>query len=211
MPPSVSRDRLYAELDALGLIGAYHDERTTLTGVNRLALTPADGEGRRYVVQRMRDSGLAITVDRIGNVYARRAGAEDRLAPVVMGSHIDSVPTAGRFDGCLGVLGGLEVLRTLADHGVTTCRPVVVAFFTDEEGARFGTDMLGSAVATGRISLEQAYALTDSAPASPSATPSATSGSSEPRTRSSCHRTPTSNATSSRGPSCDRAGSRSAS
>ena len=163
MPPSVSRDRLYVELDALGLIGAYHDERTKLTGVNRLALTPADGEGRRHVVQRMRDLGLAVTVDHIGNVYARRAGADDRLAPVMMGSHIDSVPTAGRFDGCLGVLGGLEVVRTLVDQGIVTRRPVVVAFFTDEEGARFGTDMLGSAVATGRVPLEQAYALTDRA------------------------------------------------
>ena len=163
MTPSVSRDRLYGELDALGVIGAYGDERCGLTGVNRLALTPADGDGRRHVVQRMRDLGLAVTIDRIGNVYARRPGSEDHLAPVMMGSHIDSVPTAGRFDGCLGVLGGLEVLRTLADHDITTRRPLVVAFFTDEEGARFGTDMLGSAVATGRLPLEQAYALTDRA------------------------------------------------
>jgi N-carbamoyl-L-amino-acid hydrolase len=129
--------------------------------VNRLALTPADGEGRRHVVERMRAQGLAVTIDRIGNVYGRRAGKEERLAPVMMGSHIDSVPTAGRFDGCLGVLGGLEVLRSLDDAGVATRRPLVVAFFTDEEGARFGTDMLGSAVATGRIALEEAYGLTD--------------------------------------------------
>ena len=160
---SIDRDRLSSELDALGGIGAYTDERTGLVGVNRLALTPADGEGRRHVVQRMRDLGLAVTVDRIGNVYARRPGTEDHLAPVMMGSHIDSVPTAGRFDGCLGVLGGLEVLRTLADAKIRTRRPLVVAFFTDEEGARFGTDMLGSAVATGRLSLEQAYALEDRA------------------------------------------------
>jgi N-carbamoyl-L-amino-acid hydrolase len=163
MALSIDRDRLYAELDALGRIGAYVDERTGLTGVNRLALTPADGEGRRHVVQRMRDLGLAVSIDRIGNVYGRRAGAEDRLAPVMMGSHIDSVPTAGRFDGCLGVLGALEVLRTLGDARVVTRRPLVAAFFTDEEGARFGTDMLGSAVATGRIDLEAAYALTDRA------------------------------------------------
>jgi N-carbamoyl-L-amino-acid hydrolase len=160
---SINRDRLYEELDTLGRIGAYRDERSGLVGVNRLALTAADGEGRRHVVGRMREQGLAVTIDRIGNVYARRRGRDDRLAPVMMGSHIDSVPTAGRFDGCLGVLGGLEVLRTLDDHRVETRRPLVVAFFTDEEGARFGTDMLGSAVATGRIPLEAAYALTDRA------------------------------------------------
>lgn len=158
---NINRQRLFDELETLGRIGAYRDERTGLVGVNRLALTAADGEGRRHVVARMREMGLGVTIDRVGNVYARRAGRDDALAPVMMGSHIDSVPTAGRFDGCLGVLGGLEVLRTLDDHQVQTRRPLVVAFFTDEEGARFGTDMLGSAVACGRIPIETAYALTD--------------------------------------------------
>lgn len=157
----IDADRLVASIDALGAIGAYRDERTGLMGVNRLALTDADAAGRRHVVGLMKGLGLQVSVDRIGNVYGRRAGREDALAPVMMGSHIDSVPTAGRFDGCLGVLGGLEVLRALADHGVVTRRPLVVAFFTDEEGCRFGTDMLGSAVAVGRIPLEQAYALKD--------------------------------------------------
>jgi N-carbamoyl-L-amino-acid hydrolase len=82
-------------------------------------------------------------------------------APVMAGSHIDSVPTAGRFDGCLGVLGALEVVRSLNEHGIQTRRPLEIAFFTDEEGCRFGTDMLGSAVATGRIPLEQALGLKD--------------------------------------------------
>jgi N-carbamoyl-L-amino-acid hydrolase len=109
----------------------------------------------------MRALGLQVTVDRIGNVYGRRAGRDDSLAPVLMGSHIDSVPTGGRFDGCLGVLGALEIVRLLDERGVVTRRPIEVAFFTDEEGARFGTDMLGSAVATGRIPLETAYGLTD--------------------------------------------------
>lgn len=157
----INASRLYQSLADLGAIGAYTDPRTGLQGVNRLALTPADGEGRRHVVARMRALGLQVTVDRIGNVFGRRAGREDGLAPVMMGSHIDSVPTAGRFDGCLGVLGGLEVLQTLDDHGVRTWRPLVVAFFTDEEGCRFGTDMLGSAVATGRLALEDAYGLRD--------------------------------------------------
>ncbi|OGK83065.1 MAG: Zn-dependent hydrolase [Candidatus Rokubacteria bacterium GWC2_70_24] len=153
--------RLYRAIEALGRIGAYVDEPTGLTGVNRLALTDADGEGRRQVLAWMRELGLDVTVDRIGNVYARRAGREDTLPPVVIGSHIDSVPTAGRFDGCLGVLGGLEIVRTLHESNIRTRRPIVVAFFTDEEGSRFGTDMLGSAVATGRLPLESAYALRD--------------------------------------------------
>lgn len=157
----IDADRLYQSLDDLGAIGAYTDARSGLRGVNRLALTAADGEGRRHVVSRMRALGLTVTVDRIGNVYGRRAGREDGLAPVMIGSHIDSVPTAGRFDGCLGVLGGLEVIQTLLDHGLTPRRPMVVAFFTDEEGCRFGTDMLGSAVATGRLGLDQAYGLRD--------------------------------------------------
>jgi N-carbamoyl-L-amino-acid hydrolase len=157
----IDRDRLYRTLKELGRIGSYHDERLGLDGVNRLALTPADGEGRRRVVSWMQELGLAVEVDRIGNVHGRRAGRDAGLTPVMIGSHIDSVPTAGIFDGCLGVLAGLEVVRTLADHGVETRRPLVVSFFSEEEGGRFGTDMLGSAVATGRIPLEDAYALAD--------------------------------------------------
>ena len=158
---SVDLDRLYASLTTLGEIGAYQDTRTGLSGVSRLALTAADGAGRRHVVEQMNSLGLSVSVDRIGNVFARREGLRPELSPVMMGSHIDSVETAGRFDGCLGVLGGLEVIATLNDHGVRTARPVLVAFFTDEEGSRFGTDMLGSAVATGRLSLDEAYGLRD--------------------------------------------------
>lgn len=157
----INGERLARALDELGAIGSYPDEGTGLQGVNRLALTDADRRGRERVVAWMRELGLAVTVDRIGNVFGRRAGADDRLAPVMMGSHIDSVPTAGRFDGCLGVLGGLEILRALDDASRTTRRPLVVAFFTDEEGCRFGTDMLGSAVATGRLPLDTAYDLRD--------------------------------------------------
>ena len=157
----IDKRRLWQELEALGEVGAYTDERTKIRGVNRLALTAADGAGRRHVVERMRSLGLEVTVDQIGNVYGRRAGKDGRKKPVLSGSHIDSVPTAGRFDGCLGVLGALEVIRTLEDRGIVTHRPIVAAFFTDEEGARFGTDMLGSAVATGRLDLEAAYRLAD--------------------------------------------------
>jgi N-carbamoyl-L-amino-acid hydrolase len=157
----INSERLYASLDALGAIGAYTDERTGLIGVNRLALTDADAAGRRQVVAWMKELGLEVTIDQIGNVLGRRAGTDNSLAPVMSGSHIDSVPTAGRFDGCLGVLGALEVVRTLNEHRIETRRPIVVGFFTDEEGCRFGTDMLGSAVLSGRLDLEFAYDLRD--------------------------------------------------
>ncbi|MBI5497103.1 MAG: Zn-dependent hydrolase [Deltaproteobacteria bacterium] len=160
---SINPARLTASLQELGRIGSYVDGNTGLHGVNRLALTAADGEGRRHVAAKMKALGLTVTTDRIGNVYARRPGTDNALRPVMMGSHIDSVPTAGMFDGCLGVLGALEIIHTLNDANTTTRRPVVVGFFTDEEGSRFGTDMLGSAVATGRIPLETAYALQDRA------------------------------------------------
>ena len=158
---TIDAARLEKSLSDLAAIGAYRDEVAGLTGVNRLALTDADAAGRRQVVAWFEAAGLAVTVDQIGNVYGRRAGEKDELAPVMAGSHIDSVPTGGAFDGALGVLGALEVVRTLDDHGVTTPRPLVIGFFTDEEGCRFGTDMLGSAIATGRIELEHGYGLTD--------------------------------------------------
>jgi N-carbamoyl-L-amino-acid hydrolase len=132
-------------------------------GVNRLALTDADGEGRRLVKSWFEQAGLKVRVDQVGNVIGRRPGKDESLAPVMSGSHIDSVPTGGAFDGALGVLGALEVVRTLNDRQVETRRPIEIAFFTDEEGARFGTDMLGSAVAVGRLTLERCLALTDKA------------------------------------------------
>lgn len=158
---NVNSDRLTASLEALGRIGASTDETTGIVGVRRLAFSREDGEGRRHVVNEMKAAGLEVVVDRIGNVFGRRKGRDDGAKPVMSGSHIDSVATAGRFDGCLGVLGALEVVKTLNDAKVTTRRPLIVAFFSEEEGARFGTDMLGSAVAVGRIPLERAYALQD--------------------------------------------------
>lgn len=157
----IDGQRLYDRVLALGKIGAFLHEPTGLMGVNRLALTDADAEGRRQVVAWMREAGLAVSIDKIGNVYGRREGTDPTAAPVMAGSHIDSVPTGGAFDGALGVLSGLEFVRTLNDQAHVTRRPIVVAFFTDEEGARFGTDMLGSAVATGRIPLDVARATRD--------------------------------------------------
>ncbi|MGO4758526.1 M20/M25/M40 family metallo-hydrolase, partial [Streptomyces sp. 2MCAF27] len=158
---TINGDHLWQSLMDLAEIGAYDDERTGLRGVNRLALTDADAAGRRRVVGWMEEAGLAVRIDRMGNIYGRREGTDPTAAPVLTGSHIDSVATAGAFDGCLGVLGGIEVVRTLDERGITTRRPIEVGIFTEEEGVRFGTDMLGSAVAAGRLTLEYAHALTD--------------------------------------------------
>ncbi len=139
----VDVDRLIGRLEALGEIGAVlgpNGER----GCARLALTDADRHGRDLVVSWMRDLGLEISTDAVGNVVGVRAGADPSSAPVMIGSHIDTVRTGGRFDGNLGVLGGLEVIETLDRHGVQTEHPLAVAFFTNEEGARFQPDMLGS-------------------------------------------------------------------
>jgi len=157
----IDRRRLWASLVELREIGAYDDEATGLRGVRRLALTDADAEARRRCVQWMVEAGLQVRVDRIGNVYATRPGRDRSLPCVLMGSHIDTVVTGGAFDGTLGVLGGIEVLRTLNDAGVQTLRDIEVGFFTEEDGVRFGTDMLGSAVTAGRITLDHAHKLAD--------------------------------------------------
>jgi N-carbamoyl-L-amino-acid hydrolase len=138
-------------------IQALHEIAPIPGGGNcRLALTDEDRAGRDLVVALMRDLGMAITVDAIGNVVATRPGREDGPA-VMTGSHIDTVRTGGRYDGNLGVLAGLEVVETLAAAGVTTKRPLAVAFFTGEEGARFQPDMLGSLVYAGGLSAEEAH------------------------------------------------------
>lgn len=157
----VNGDRLWSDLMELATIGAYDDEATGLVGVDRQSLTDEDAAGRRLVIRWMEAAGLEVTIDPMGSIFGRRAGRRDDLDPVMAGSHIDTVATAGAFDGCLGVLSGLEAIRTLNDQGIVTERPIVIAAFTEEEGVRFGTDMLGSAVAAGRIDLETAYGLTD--------------------------------------------------
>ncbi|HZX03246.1 M20 family metallo-hydrolase [Kribbella sp.] len=158
---TIDSQRLWHSLMELAELGAYDDTATGLVGVNRQSLTDADAAGRRLLIGWMRDAGLDVTVDELGNIFGLREGLEPALAPVVIGSHIDSVATAGAFDGCLGVLGGLEVVRSLNDADARTRRPLVVAAWTEEEGIRFGTDMLGSAVAAGRLTLEYAYDLVD--------------------------------------------------
>jgi N-carbamoyl-L-amino-acid hydrolase len=148
---TIDGDRLVKRLDELARIGAIEGTQ----GCCRLALTDEDRAGRDLVVLWMRDQGLDVTVDHVGNVVGTRAGRED-LAPVMVGSHVDTVRTGGRYDGNLGVLAGLEVLETLEEAGVTTRRPLAVAFFTDEEGARFPPDMLGSLVYAGGMAVEEA-------------------------------------------------------
>jgi N-carbamoyl-L-amino-acid hydrolase len=148
--------RLWQSLMDLARIGA-----TDKGGVKRLALTDLDRQGRDLVVGWARAEGLAITVDGIGNVFMRRAGTNPDLPPVVTGSHIDTQPTGGKFDGNYGVLAGLEVVRTLNQHGVQTEAPVEVVFWTNEEGSRFVPVMMGSGVFCGAFSLETAYAARD--------------------------------------------------
>lgn len=147
-------DRLMARLDALARVGAIEGG-----GVCRLALTDEDRAGRNLVVGWMRELGLAVTIDAVGNVFGQRAGrTDDKL--VMTGSHIDTVRTGGRYDGNYGVLAGLEVVETLNRAGVETMRPIAIAFFTNEEGACFHPDMLGSLAYVGGIGLGEALAAT---------------------------------------------------
>jgi beta-ureidopropionase / N-carbamoyl-L-amino-acid hydrolase len=150
--PRINANRLAARLEALGAVGAIPGG-----GVSRLALTAEDRAGRDLVAGWMRELGLAVTTDAIGNVVGVRQGLESG-PPVMAGSHIDTVRTGGRFDGNLGVLAGLEVLQTLNEARIVTRRPLAVAFFTNEEGARFNPDMMGSLVYVGGLPLDQALA-----------------------------------------------------
>lgn len=149
--PQIDVDRLSRRLADLSAIGGIEGTE----GSSRLALTDEDRAGRDLVVTWMRDLGLEVTIDGIGNVIAAMPGF-GTASPVMTGSHIDTVRTGGRYDGNLGVLAGLEVIETVLGSDVTLERPLAVAFFTDEEGARFQPDMLGSLVYVGGMALEDA-------------------------------------------------------
>jgi N-carbamoyl-L-amino-acid hydrolase len=148
--------RLWASLMELAQIGA-----TPKGGVCRLALTDLDRQGRDLVTRWAREAGMTVTVDQIGNAFMRRPGRNPALPPVMTGSHVDTQPTGGKFDGNYGVLAGLEVVRTLNDHGIETEAPLEVAFWTNEEGSRFVPVMMGSGVFAGAFTLEHAYAAED--------------------------------------------------
>jgi len=148
--------RLWQSLMDLAQIGA-----TPKGGVCRIALTDLDRQGRDLFVRWARGAGCSIRVDAIGNIFARRAGQDDGLPPVMTGSHIDTQPTGGKFDGNYGVLAGLEVVRTLNAASVRTRAPIEVAVWTNEEGSRFVPVMMGSGVFAGAFTLEHALAQRD--------------------------------------------------
>ncbi len=152
----IDGERLWRSLMELARIGA-----TEKGGVKRLALTDFDRQGRDQVVAWGRDAGLDITVDQIGNIFMRRPGLDPSRAPVVSGSHIDTQPTGGKFDGNYGVLAALEVVRTLNAEGIETQAPIEVAIWTNEEGSRFVPVMMGSGVFCGAFTLDHAYAAAD--------------------------------------------------
>ena len=150
---SINGDRYWRTIERSGEIGVGREN-----GLARVALTDADRQMRDEFCAWCRDAGLTVTVDRIGNIFARRAGVDNTLAPVVMGSHLDTQVNGGKYDGIVGVLAALEVVRAFDDAGIQTRRPIEIAVWTNEEGARFSPPMLGSAVFAGVHTLEWGYA-----------------------------------------------------
>jgi N-carbamoyl-L-amino-acid hydrolase len=152
----INSQRLWQSLQQMATIGA-----TEKGGVCRLALSDLDRQSRDLFVEWARQAGCTIHIDRIGNIFARRPGMDPLLPPVLTGSHADTQPTGGRFDGIYGVLAGLEVMRTLQDHHIQTRHPLELVLWTNEEGARFAPAMIGSAVFTGASTLEYALSRQD--------------------------------------------------
>lgn len=150
--------RLWDSLMTTAAFGA-----TPKGGLNRLALSPEDAAVRHWFIAAATAAGCTVTIDRLGSIFARRAGGDPDLPPIAIGSHLDTQPTGGRFDGILGVLAGLEVVRTLNDAGITTRHPIEIIDWTNEEGARFAPAMLAAGVFGGAFSLDYALARTDAA------------------------------------------------
>ncbi|MDP1572033.1 MAG: Zn-dependent hydrolase [Vicinamibacterales bacterium] len=149
-------DRLWSTIDRSAAIGTGRPG-----GLCRPTLSDADREMRDQFVHWCREAGCTITIDRVGNIFARRAGVDDARPPVVMGSHLDTTLNGGRYDGILGVLAGLEILRTLHDHDVRTDAPLEVVSWTNEEGTRFAPPMLGAGAFAGVYDVDWVHARTD--------------------------------------------------
>jgi beta-ureidopropionase / N-carbamoyl-L-amino-acid hydrolase len=154
----IRSERLWNSLMRMAEIGA-----TPRGGCNRQALTEEDRAGRDLFATWASEAGCTVSVDEIGNVFAVRAGTEQQTEPVLVGSHLDTQATGGRFDGVYGVLAGLEVVRCLNEHAITTRRSVEVVSWTNEEGCRFAPAMLGSGVVAGTYDLDFAYSRVDKA------------------------------------------------
>jgi beta-ureidopropionase / N-carbamoyl-L-amino-acid hydrolase len=152
----VNGERLWESLMRLAEIGA-----TEKGGVCRLAASDLDGQARRLFIGWCEDAGCTVRVDKIGNIFARRAGRDPNLPPVMTGSHLDTQPTGGKFDGAYGVMAGLELVRTLNDLGYETEAPVEIVAWTNEEGSRFSPAMVGSGVFAGVFDLAEGLARPD--------------------------------------------------
>ena len=152
----INSDRLWDSLMDMAKIGP-----GIAGGNNRQTLTDEDAEGRRVFQQWCEAEGMTMGLDKLGNMFARREGADSSLPPVMVGSHLDTQPTGGKYDGVLGVLAGLEIIRTLNDTGIKTKHPIEVVNWTNEEGARFSPPMMASSVFAGMYTTEWVYARED--------------------------------------------------
>ena len=152
----IDGDRLWSSLMDMAKIGA-----TPKGGVKRLTLTDLDRESRDLFKSWCEAAGCTVSVDKMGNMFARREGADPSLPPVMIGSHLDTQPTGGKFDGALGVLAALEAVRTLHDLDIKTKHPIEVVNFTNEEGSRFAPAMVASGVFCGAFDLDFAYSRED--------------------------------------------------
>jgi N-carbamoyl-L-amino-acid hydrolase len=152
----VNAERLWDSLERSAEIGKFRD-----VGLRRLALSAEDRQMRDLFVQWVKEAGCTVEIDRLGNIFARRPGTDPSLPPVAIGSHLDTQICGGRYDGILGVLCGLEVVRTLNDRGLTTKRGIEVICWTNEEGARFNPPMMGSMAFAKALPLASVLATTD--------------------------------------------------
>ena len=194
----INAARLNRTLEELGRFGE------TPHGMNRLAFSPADIAGRAYAMDLMRRAGLETRIDPAGNIIGRKAGSDSSLPPIAMGSHTDTVPLGGKYDGALGVMGAVEVVQSLADHGHTTRHPLEVMIFTNEEGTRYHRWLIGSRAMAGLLENEDLDALDDEGVSLSSRM--ADIGGDLARADAAARRRgtwrPTSNCTSSRAPTC---------